>query len=677
MKPGSHIRHFLLALLLLSGWGIFSQNLPVLTFQVTGKISLRWPALHETDLEGYHVYRIIQEGNDWQRLTVQPVSMIRSAAQIREQAGYKSELFLQLFGMVNPVRDIDNQAYQDVINDPASLSFLDVMTLINPEFGKLMGVVFIDSLAGSGEQVQYKITSVKSGTEKDYALSPVLLTGTGDKIPGVTGLEGEPGHQSALLSWDKSQEDLRSGKVVTYAVYRSDQLLGEYERMNLFGLLPVKITSGDLVSRESREEYRDNYLENGRTYFYYVRAVNAFGKEGSASAIVEVTPEDNRIPPSPVNLQAEPYGTGLKLSWETRRRDIKGFEVFRSTDRNKGYTRIYPMDDLLFRADSFLIDLEVRTAMHYYYYMTAVGQAGQRSAPSDTLAVFLEDKIPPSAPGPVKAVAEAGRITLSWPKHPETDVIGYHVERASDDAFKSRFLLTGDFLKDTVFTDTLPAQSETTYGYVVYAFDKSYNRSAPSKMVKARLPDQTPPSPPVITKLEREGKLVNIAWTRSAEKDFAAYRLYRAESSPEGLITIGLFVNNQHTDTLKDSGKYFYAVAATDSAGNESRLSMSLSLFYDQYETPEKPADGKAELAGSFIRVEWQAVSRPGTAGYVVTREDMETGKKLDVAQVKNNVTTYIDRFAKIDREYLYYIRTHDDRWRMSEALVLRYNPEK
>lgn len=675
MKLKHCIRVIFLGFALLTGWPVYSQDLPVLTYRETDRIYLRWPALHETDMDGYHVYRSPAGTTEWQKLTDRPVTMIRSVAQIREVAGFKTEMFLQLFGAVNPVRDIDNQAYQNVINDEASLSFLDIMTLINPEFGPLMGVVYIDSLFEPGGQIQYKITTVRRGIERDYAIGPSILAGVPDKIPVVTGLEGEGGHQSAILIWDKNQKNLEQGSVVSYAVYRSDKLLGEYERANLYGLLPVTVTSGDIVSRQEREEYRDRYLENGRTYYYYARAVNAFGVEGPASVTVEVVPGDTRIPPSPYALQAEPYGTGLKLTWKSRDGVPAGFEVFRSTERVSGYARIYPMDDILLRPDHFMIDIDVATAMPYYYYVNAIGPEGQRSDPSDTLAVFLEDRIPPRAPGPVRALAEQYRIILTWPPNPENDVIGYQVERASDDAFRSRFLLNNDILADTTFTDLPPAKSETTYGYVVYAIDRSYNRSEPSEMVKARLPDQTPPSPPIITRLDRKGKLVFIEWTRSTEKDLAAYRVFRAEGNEDALSALGITYFNNFSDTLRESGRYFYAISAMDSTGNESIRSLPLSLTYDQYESPESPPTGKAERAGTFIRVEWQAATQPGTAGYVVTREAVKTGKKVDVAQVKTGVTSYIDRFADVKAEYVYYVRTYDERWRMSEALVVRYEP--
>jgi fibronectin type 3 domain-containing protein len=653
------------------------QDNPVIIYVEAGKVYLRWPALHQTDLDGYHVYRRQAGGQTWEQITAQPLRMLRSNQEIRQQAGYKADLYLQLFGADDPAGDISDQLYRDVINNARSRSFLDVMTLINPEFGPLMGVVFIDSLNLPAGFIQYKITTIINTTENDYAISGETDSRITSLIPVVTGLTGIPGHQSARLVWDKERSALESGKIVTYAVYRSDQLLGTYEKVNYYGILPVTINSGERTSRDITEEFSDKYLENGKTYYYYIRAVNAFGIEGPASATIEVIPGDDRVPPSPFGLSAQPFGTGLKLSWESRDTALTGFEVFKSRDRKGEYRRIYPLSEILLQPDTFMIDLDVQTSASYYYFVSSVGPGGIRSRPSDTIPVYIEDKIPPGKPGPVIALAEKGRIILKWPARNEEDILGYEIERASDDLFRSRFLLTNDIFTDTVFIDTIPANSQTIYGYVVYAVDRSYNRSAASDMVKARMPDTGPPAIPILTGLDRSGNLVRLTWTGSTEEDLAGFRIYRGVSSANDMKSRDISFIDSYTDTLESSGMYHYAVSALDSSGNESPLSGSLSVNYDEYEIPGKPRDGKVERTGNYIRVEWQAVDQPGTSGYVVTREEVASGKKLDVADLKAATTSYTDRFADPEKEYVYSIRTRDERWRMSEPLVMKYKPDK
>lgn len=661
--------------LLLHAGNSFSQVSPVIAFVENGKVHLRWPALHETGLTGYNVYRKAAGQATWQKLNPSPLSMIRSESQIRQIAGYKADLFLQLFGADNPPADITPQQYNALITNGQSLAFLDIMTMVNPEFGRLMGVIFVDSADVPKGAFQYKITSMNNGKETDYAVSKTIDNGLPGIIPAVTGLTAEPADRSASLGWDKDQEALHSGEIVTYAVYRADTLLGPYEKVNYYGVLPVTVSSGGRSTDENRSWYQDEYLDNGKPYYYFVRAVNAFGYTGPASPTVKVIPGSSSIPDQPYNLVATPFGAGLKLSWQADISGIKGFEVYKCGTREGNYGKISPLSDLLLQPDTSFVDPGVRPAGMYYYYVISVNQAGARSVSSDTLTVYIEDHIPPSPPGPVTAQAETGRVILRWPASREADVVGYEVERSSDDSFRSRFLLTNEILKDTVFTDTLPVSSETTYGYVVYTVDGSDNRSAASEMVKVKLPDHAPPSVPVLTGLERTGNLVRLTWTHSTEPDLAGYRVYRSKGTESGLRSRLISLTSSCTDTLDGSGKYIYAVTAIDSSGNESRKSGMLTVEYDANEVPMTPTEGSVSKSGNFLRVTWQQVSQPGTAGYVVTRLDVSTGKKLDVAQVKAAVTSYTDKFADPGKEYDYLVRTYDGRWRMSEPLVIQYRP--
>lgn len=654
-----------------------SQEKPVLTFLNDGKVHLRWPALHDADLVGYNVYRKMAGEQAWSKLTEKPVSMVYSLDEIRRIAGYKADLYLELFGANDPPQDIPLQRYREIIADQKDLSFLEVMTLINPELGPLLGVVFIDDTGLPSGLIEYRVTALIQGREMNYAASGELNTRSSGLVPAVTGLMGSAGHQSAYLTWDKDNDALRSGAVVTYAVFRSDNLLGPFEQINYYGILPVTIASGERTSRKDTEEYKDNYLENGRKYYYHVKAVNAFGFTGPPSATIEITPADNRMPDPPRRLIAVKFGTGLKLSWLPVKSAVAGYEIYKSTDRQKPFRKIHPATDILLRPDTFLIDLDVKTGLSYYYFAVSVSEAGIQSPSSDTLFVFLEDTKPPDPPGPVETVVERGRVSLYWPKSKEEDVIGYEVERSSDDLFRSRLLLTNDIIPDTVFIDTLPEKSETTYGYFVYSVDRSYNRSEPSEMVKAKLPDRMPPSVPVMTGLESSGKLVKLSWTKSTESDLRAFKIYGSISSASSLKAIDISLVNSYTDTLESSGTYYYAVSAIDSAGNESGRSGVLSVNYDEHEVPEMSSGGTVKKSGNFLRIEWEPVNQSGTAGYLVTRVDVETGKKLDVAEVKVPGNSYTDRFADPGKEYEYRIRTFDTKWRMSEALELEYQPGK
>jgi fibronectin type 3 domain-containing protein len=660
-------------ILVLASADSFAQ---VLTFNTGDKLYVRWPVVNEAGIEGYHVYRRADNETAWQRQTAGPLKFIRGEQQVREQAGYKAEMFLQLFGAADPPGDITDEIYNGFLEDEEAVSFMELMTLVNPELGYTLGVIYIDSAIIGYSTVQYRITAVIDGNEGEHTISERISLAGGDVIPGIENFSGTPGHQGAQLRWDKHKDEIGSGEIVTYRIYRGDSRRGPFEEVNMYGLLPVTISSGDFVSGENVQEYNDKYLENGKRYYYSVRAVNAFGLTGPSSEVIEVIPVDTRPAGPPDNLRAKLFGTGLLIEWDHDNELLKGFEVYKSNSRDEDFMRVFPRDTLLLENRKSWIDFEVEEGQHHYYYLRSVNQAGMQSRPSDTLHYYYIDKTPPEPPQNLIAIADTGVITIQWNKNNEEDIAGYEVERASDDRFETRFLLTNEIIGDTFYIDSLPAISQTTYGYLVYAIDNSYNRSGPSQMVKAGMPDIAAPQHPVITSLTRKGNVVSIEWTPSIEKDAAGYRIYRSEKSEEDFIPAGETKQNNTTDRLESSGTFIYSITALDNAGNESEKSPALSIDYDEFEKTPAPASGTITRKKNDLVAEWEEVTAPRTAGYLVSRIDPGTGRKLDVAETGKDRLYYVDRVADVDKRWIYHIKTYDTKWRMSAPLVIEYIPD-
>jgi hypothetical protein len=152
----------------------------------------------------------------------------------------------------------------------------------------------------------------------DSALATVSITVTPRTDPPVAplGLTATPGNQQVGLAWQAS-----SG-ADSYTVYRSEVSGGTYSL---------------IASGLSATTYTDGSLQNGKTYFYVVTAVNA-GGESPASTEASATPQG---PPSaPGNLVATAASKSqINLSWRDNSNNENGFEVERSTD-NITFTQI-------------------------------------------------------------------------------------------------------------------------------------------------------------------------------------------------------------------------------------------------------------------------------------------------------------------------------------------------
>ncbi len=653
----------------------FARSPDVLIFTSENEINLRWRGLRTAQLQGYHVYVRNDASADWRRLTQEPQGMTTALDDIRRVAGAKYHLYLQLFGAHDPPSDITEQMLETLYQNDRAVAFMEIVSLINPEFGMLLGEFFTDTTQVPGTKAQYRITATVNGAEQELAVSQWVDCCDEQRVPPVEGLEATSSHQRVELSWNRNRALLTSGEVVTYHIYRSLREIGPFEQLNVGGKLPVTVASPGMETDDAKETHADRFLENGTTYYYYVAAVNAFGVESRRGHIIEATPTDDRMVPPPSNFRAELLGRGLALHWDPAPGPVKGYEIYRSRERTEPFEKAYPAADILLSTGTGWVDTDVLEGQQYHYFIRSANQRGIAGTPSDTVSFFFPRITPPQPPKNLVAEATEGQILLQWDPPLQESVLGYEIERSSDDGFKRWFMLNAAPHPDTFFIDPLPETAQTTFGYRVFVIDKSHNRSEPSAIVKARLPDKVPPQPPHITAIRREENVVFITWTQNPEPDFEKYILYRASDAEfEAIAKTDQVTLN---DTLVTGGKYQYAVSAVDSSGNESEHSASVAIGFDPYEIVTPPASAVIEHEGARLRIQWEHSTHPRLAGYVITRIDVETGRELDVLQTGKETDTFFDRHSDVNRHYRYLIRARDDRWRMSEPLVIEHQPEK
>jgi subtilisin family serine protease len=108
------------------------------------------------------------------------------------------------------------------------------------------------------------------------ATHSLMVDQTPPNIPA--NFKGTPGHQQVSLAWDAST-DPSPGKLAGYNLYRSEQSLTGYARLN--------------TALVSAPDYTDPNLINGKTYFYKVTAVDAAGNESAPTQSLSVTPNRN------------------------------------------------------------------------------------------------------------------------------------------------------------------------------------------------------------------------------------------------------------------------------------------------------------------------------------------------------------------------------------------------
>jgi hypothetical protein len=132
-------------------------------------------------------------------------------------------------------------------------------------------------------------------------------------------------------------------------------------------------------------EYTDTTAEFGKKYSYRIQMLAKAGDgeaESEASAAKSILFEDKFAPAPPASLAAIQGVGSVELAWDrSTEADLKGYQVYRAAEGGE-FARL---GDLV-SAPSFR-DTTAEAGKKYRYRVTAVDQAGNESAPSETVEV--------------------------------------------------------------------------------------------------------------------------------------------------------------------------------------------------------------------------------------------------------------------------------------------------
>ena len=179
------------------------------------------------------------------------------------------------------------------------------------------------------------------------------------------------------------------------------------------------------------------------------------------------------------------------------------------------------------------------------------------------------DSSAPTAPGAIASSQLTDRsVALAWPASTDNvAVTGYRVFRNG--------ALAGSTAANA-FTDSALVAS-TAYSYTVQAFDAAGNQSAmsPALAVTTRAPDTVAPTAPGQPAASAvTASTLTLSWTASTDNYGVSQYLIRRDGAQVG-SSIGTSFNDIG---LSPATVYSYAIAAQDSAGNVSPLSLARSV---------------------------------------------------------------------------------------------------
>ncbi|MGH9962624.1 MAG: fibronectin type III domain-containing protein, partial [Pyrinomonadaceae bacterium] len=191
----------------------------------------------------------------------------------------------------------------------------------------------------------------------------------------------EISEEAITINWQPPTENIDGSTPVNllgYNVYRLD------ESQPGAGQTPLN------TSLISGTQYADANFQFGPSYVYVVRSVSL----GTGGAQVEslnsnplsVSPKDIFPPSAPSGLSIAPAPGRISIFFASNPEpDIAGYNVYRSTDPDlpkESWTKLTPSPI----TRTTFHDENVEPGKRYYYYLTAIDQAGNVSGPSEVVS---------------------------------------------------------------------------------------------------------------------------------------------------------------------------------------------------------------------------------------------------------------------------------------------------
>lgn len=257
------------------------------------------------------------------------------------------------------------------------------------------------------------------------------------------------------------------------------------------------------------------------------------------------------------------------------------------------------------------------------------------------------DTTPPANASNLNAASNSdGSITLSWTAPSDADLSGYNIYR---DGTK----INSALIKYITYKDS-GVLNVTSYTYKVTSIDLAGNESSGvMRAATSTVQANTPPSAPSSVKMEDSGTgySMKVIWPANTESDLAGYKVYWGTAS-------GTYPNSQNAGNatsytitgLTDGTKYYIAVTAYDTEGNEGAKSIEATGTPKAIASrPEAPTGLTVMPGNKYLTLSWTGISN--VTGYMVY-----IGEADGVYGTPVRTTNTTHTFQNLENNKTYYV---------------------
>ena len=440
------------------------------------------------------------------------------------------------------------------------------------------GCYGLSKVTFTGTRAQWNAIDVKEYNDPLLSAN-ITFAGSGPAAPTVTG--GNDSQGRPTLKWNAVTGAAK------YEVYRARSMNGDY--------IKYSTVTGTSYTNTS-------YIENGNTYYYKVRALDANGTAGAWSSIVSVTYKQTL--PAPAVTGGNDSQGRPALKWKAVTGAAK-YEIYRSYSRDGSYSKYSTQTSTAYTNSSYLT-----SGATYYYKVRALdanGNAGPYSA-----AVSVTCRLKLSAPSVTGGKDSQGRPTLKW--NAVTGAAKYEVYRSTS---RSGTYTKYSTQTSTSYTNSSYLTSGTTYYYKVRALgsDGSYGPYSSVASVTYRATSSAVPAEVTMGKATAQGSYITVTWDKAANA--ASYRVYRrVNNSSDWNVVASSVSGTSYTDWNVEPGvRYTYTVRGVAADGqtlsktyNKTGVTVFATINSNNVASDSLLLKPSVDVPSSLTRMNWDYI---------------------------------------------------------------------
>lgn len=301
----------------------------------------------------------IRNASDISVQSIRRIDVYRLAEKPRASLGLTEEEFATRSTLIGSV------TYDEIKSGVEVLTYTDTL-----------------ELAGEPTRLRYAVRYVNAAGQR-AAFSNFLLLEPAARIaqaPTMISTGNEVGEEAISIAWQPPAANIDGSTPVNllgYNVYRTAD--SESEVSQSLNDAPISGT-----------QFQDRNFKFGETYRYVVRAVSLGTEGGQVESLnsnsISVSPQDRFAPSAPASITVAAAPGRLSIFFPANpEADIAGYNVYRSTDPDLPKDKWNKLNPGLLTRTTFQ-DEKVESGKRYYYYLTAVDQAGNVSPLSEVVS---------------------------------------------------------------------------------------------------------------------------------------------------------------------------------------------------------------------------------------------------------------------------------------------------